>query len=370
MAKSKRNKYAAQQTQAQLSADVAYGPRESALRSLLRDAKTQLETSVKGETGAGRGIAAAIDAARPEMKKVYTDAAGTMEAGDAALNSDIAKLGPSAATYVAISKNERDLAKKNLASAMARSLGSLDQQKVGAKAGALYAINQAVSRYGETSDKLGQQKLDLAGEKGKYLASTLGTLLDKRSERSIKRASQRETHRHNVEQEGAGATTRAETRRHNRAMENKGGTSGLPKGVKPLPPDSTRSATASIEAATGWAKHLTSAPKAKDRWRPSQIIDGLVRGISIPGTTDPNTLKAGPVTSLPKIDALYARAGVSIKENGYISAGIANALRNAGYVIPSKWLPPKERNTSLGTVKRAAGGSGKLLAQLRHSLGA
>lgn len=176
MAKKRRgNRYT---RQARLEAKVRFGPEASALRELLREAGSDLQTSLAAEQGAAAGIKAASRAARPEIRRSYEQAGRSHTEADQDVGKALAGLSAQADPYRAVSARESAGAKRRLAESMAGAEKELSDRTVQAEHGRQFGVRQAISRYSEDVRKVRGRQTALAGESGAFKLATIKDLQD------------------------------------------------------------------------------------------------------------------------------------------------------------------------------------------------
>lgn len=160
----KKNPFA---SEAALEALVQYGPKNAALKALQQQAVDTYGASVTAAQAAAQGTQGAIHSAQPELERIYNSAASAQAAQRGLLT-------PGSATVAAALAREGAQAK-----------GALVQEAVSAQGGAALAQSQARAMLAKSLGQIGQQQLELAGEKGAFTASTI----DKLTQAALERAS-------------------------------------------------------------------------------------------------------------------------------------------------------------------------------------
>lgn len=163
--------------QAAMEALVRYGPEESGLNEMQRQATTDLQTSIAQARGTAQGVVSMANAARPGVAKIY-DQAGLNQARTAhTLEGDTAQLGGVANSIKAGAALEQTVGLRHLRESKASALTDLSQRAVAAKEGQTWATRKAQDDFASTIAQVLGRKIDLAREKGAFTASTLDSLL-------------------------------------------------------------------------------------------------------------------------------------------------------------------------------------------------
>jgi hypothetical protein len=166
-----------------MEALIRYGPEESGLRELERQAQQTYESSVGAARGTAESIIGAVGQARPEVTEVYDDAQSRQAGLNAALAGDAAALGGVAGAAI---DAEQRAASSRIGESRASALTDLSQRKVAAQEGRAFAVKQARSQLIDDLTKVLQRKQDLAGEKGAFMAATVGDLREAAADRAAR----------------------------------------------------------------------------------------------------------------------------------------------------------------------------------------
>lgn len=179
-----KNRFA---SQAALEALVRFGPELSGLKSLQRQAVSNLDLGVRQAHGTANAITGAINAATPQVGKIYDDA-GLKQAGIAGtlIGHDLAGLGSVADSIKAGASLEAAGAADKLNLAKTNALTDLSTQKVRARQGEQFAIKGAKDQFIKDVTEILQRKVDLGREKGAFTAATIGDLAQAAAEREAK----------------------------------------------------------------------------------------------------------------------------------------------------------------------------------------
>lgn len=156
-------------TQAAQEALLKFGPEESGLAELAQTAKDTYTTTVKQAQGTGASTIAAIDRARPAMQAIYDQAGGAQAAtAKTLIGSDLAGLGPVAASIKAGAASEQATQLGNIQQARASALTDLLTRRVAATGGVQFATENARNQLAGDLGKVLTRKQQLAQEKGTF----------------------------------------------------------------------------------------------------------------------------------------------------------------------------------------------------------
>lgn len=180
-------------SQAAAQSLVRFGPEESALTELIRQAQANYRMQVRQAAGMSRGIRAAVRQARPRTARIY-DRAGLEQAraADTLVGADLAALGPVADSIKAGAALEQTAGLRNLQEARAAALADLGSRAVAAREGAAYAKRSARDELVSELSKVMGRKQALARERGAFEAATVGDLLESAADRRATRRNNRE----------------------------------------------------------------------------------------------------------------------------------------------------------------------------------
>lgn len=164
-------------SEAALQALIRYGPEESGLRALKREARGTYRSTVRGARGAARGIVGEVRAVTPQTREAY-DEAGLAAARTAHSVVDPALKGLPRNSLTAAVKIEQGDFQRNLQESRAAELADLGSRRVSAREGAAFAVTNAAAERNASLAKIAERGLDLRREKGAFAASTMATLED------------------------------------------------------------------------------------------------------------------------------------------------------------------------------------------------
>jgi hypothetical protein len=179
-------------SQAALQALVRYGPEESGLLELQREAGSELSTATRQARGTAEGVVNQVNAARPDVRGIYNRAGLAQAKTATTLEGDTAALGSVADSIKAGASLEQTVGLRHLREAKADALTDLASRGVAAKEGRVWAVRKAQDDFAASMAKVLQRKVDLAREKGAFTASTMDNLmqadLDRRQQLAIANA--------------------------------------------------------------------------------------------------------------------------------------------------------------------------------------
>ena len=141
--------------QALQEADVRFGPEDSALKTLLGEARASLDQGLQAEEGAAAGITQALRVAAPEMKTIYAEAGRTQEQARADLNADLKKLkGDDVDRFKAASAREFAGAERRLSMGALGAQKELADRQVQAQMGRAYGVQKHLGEFQEQQAKV------------------------------------------------------------------------------------------------------------------------------------------------------------------------------------------------------------------------
>lgn len=331
--------------QADLETQVRYGPEERALDTLDAEAARDLRFQVKSARGTSQGIAAAVDAARPQTSKIYTDARRSL----ADIGSDVAATGGLQGVVAQVAAREQAGAERRVEESRAADLSGLQQRKVGAAEGGLYAVQNATQHFRETSQDIGQKRLGLAGDEAAFKLSTVHDLQDKQ-------------HQLRMEQARLRLSRQSEARQQRQ-------TEASITGIDPL----TGLPTATERARAG-KKRFTQDQRSKHQGIVGEIQDArqlaaqqrklggtwenIATNLSAPRRESTSDHPANPYGGH---GPLVTRAAVELARHGKVSHATLAALKARGFLpalAPKGWK--SNRPVQRSTVDSAFGSVGDL----------
>jgi uncharacterized protein YkwD len=330
-----------------MQALVRYGPEQSGLRALERQAKSTYTTTTRTARGAARTIIGEVDRARPEVKKNY-DQAGLDAARAAHAISEpvLAGLGDSAKTLTAAAALERSGLRGRLAEGRAEALTDLSQRRVQAASGAQFAVSNARSDLVSSLREIFERRQDLRRERGAFTVATAGQLAEAARDRATQLAI------NNADNASAERRARRQSRQQERnskrtagidpdtgkpipggvldpkspRYKNKGGKTT--NGKTPWSETEQRKASDAIEKALVYVKQGDPG-KGDPAARRAAIGRTLVQGV--PGSTDPLTGKVtGGVPALPQA---YVAAALDLHFGKALSRSTVKRLHGRGVKI-------------------------------------
>lgn len=227
----------ATQRQVDLEAGVRFGPQKRALRDLLEEAYEALRTTAATEEGAARGIRAAVNAAKPQVTKIYGNAFSTQDQANADVNRDLSMLSAAADPFRAVSAREAGGAKRRLAESLAGASKELVDREVQAEQGRAYAITNATQRFRGDVKNIARQQSGLAKDIGAFKSATYGSLKEAQAEAEREAAKERRDYELRVAELGLSERRTAATERNAATTERnslrpRGGGRGGAKGPR------------------------------------------------------------------------------------------------------------------------------------------
>jgi hypothetical protein len=181
--------------QAADEAFIRYNPERSALTALLHELGGQRDAEVSAaKTGAKLISRSAKRAAKP-LDKIYTDAASRSSAVQGALNADLAKLGPSAASLVAATNSGLASTGQSLQGARTRAAEEMAARRVDAVSSGRQEARNARASYRSESGKVLDRLIENEREAGTYASGRVAALAGERAGRQVTRQNNRDSNR-------------------------------------------------------------------------------------------------------------------------------------------------------------------------------
>lgn len=146
-------------TSAAEQATINYGPQETVLAQLLRDAETRRDTALQQAKSGRQYTVGAVNAAIPQVQSAYQTAGQAVTPG-----------------FVGGGGVEASALQARMGEAQAQATSQLDARRVGAVEGEQAARVQAQNNYSTDRGKVLASAQDLAGEKGAFTAKTISDL--------------------------------------------------------------------------------------------------------------------------------------------------------------------------------------------------
>jgi len=163
-------------TQSSLEADVRYGPQESQLRELMRQAGEERLTGIEAQQTGFRGIANLLAQARPQVKADAQAAASSLLDAAGRAQSSVAGLSSAADPFKAALARDLAGASSRMSAATTSAQRELGDRLMDAAAGRVAGLRQVQQDYAKTSQQLGTRLTDLLAEKGAFTSATYGEL--------------------------------------------------------------------------------------------------------------------------------------------------------------------------------------------------
>lgn len=362
MAKQRSRKWA---RQAALQTLLRFGPEESGLAELQRQAQENYSSAVQTAVGTRAGTVNAIDQATPEMASIY-DQAGLDQArtGQTLIGHDLAGLGSVADSIKGGAALEVATQLGNLSKARTQALGNLQTQRVAAVAGEGFAKQNAQRTLVSDLTKVLTRKQDLSREKGAFKALTYQQLQEAARKEAADLAKLNRTltqqERNSIRSSGTDPTTGEPTQNAKTAAAKESRQAAkdakTAKGEGRLSPEKHLAATEKLDDAMSWLRRLD--PDKSDRHEVAPILATGVKQPAVPGQQvyDPATgdkqlnkdgtprMTAGrPAREIPKAGALYATVAADIYYDGHLSRANEKRLRSAGFSLKRLGLPTYEQ---------------------------
>lgn len=354
-----------------MQALVRYGPEQSGLRALERQAKSTYTTTTRTARGAAQTIIGEVDRARPEVKRNY-DKAGLDAARAAHAISEpvLAGLGESANTLKAAAALERSGLQGRLAEGRATALTDLSQRRVQARQGAQFAVSNARSDLVSTLRDVFERQQDLRRERGAFTVATAGQLAeaardraqqlainnaDNRSAERRARQQARQQERNSLRTSGIDPNTGKPIKGgvldpKSPRYKNKGGGSGSGGGPKRATTEKHLEWQTDIESITSYARRYKDMPRSQivqklSKGRPQQQVLVDRNGHPLGEGLTPQEKKAAGArkVTLEKIPAfepnLKMTAALDIALDGHLSRATQKKIHAAGLSLRQMGLP-------------------------------
>lgn len=346
-------------SQAALEALVRFGPELSGLKSLQRQAESNLSLGVRQAHGTANAITGTIDNVTPQVAKIYDDA-GLKQAGVAGtlMGHDVAGLGHVADSIKAGASLEAAGAADRLNLEKAHALTNLGTQKVRARQGEQFAIGTAKDQFVKSVTEILSRKQDLSREKGAFTSATINSLAQTAAAAQLKQsesAAARENARLVAGVDAQGHVLPGGPKDPKVTGKGKGGkiNTDIQHGALD---DSVQSAQTIV---TSRLKGLGSR---------SELMDILVKGM--PARTGPNGEK---IAAIPAQKPLVAKAAIELAFDQKISRATLNTLHKRGFSIKklgwqyASGSPKAKKNEK--TFEKGVLSAGQLLAGALALLG-
>lgn len=173
---------AAARRQAQLTAQVRFAPQERVLQQALGTADQAALQSIAQARGGASALVAAINRARPGLKRGYKDAASTATAARGDLLGHLASLGPAADPFSAAVAREQAGTTSRAAQEQANALGELSLRGVSARSGGFAAETNARRQLALDQQSILSQLAGVASDQGAFTAQTVGDIQAKNAQ--------------------------------------------------------------------------------------------------------------------------------------------------------------------------------------------
>lgn len=342
--------------QAALQTLLRFGPEESGLEELQRQAHENFDSAVRTADSTALGTIGAINQAIPEVEGIY-DRAGLDQArtGETLIGRDLAGLGSVADSIKAGAALEAANALGNLQQARAGALTDLRQQRVSARAGAGFAKQSAQEQLVSNLTGLLERKQGLRREKGAFTALTVEQLEDaaRKEARDMERLTMQlgQQERNSIRSSGTDPDTGLPTQNAMTAASRER-RQARPK----LSPEKHLDAQSKVDMAMEWLRRLD--PGKADR---REVAPLLVTGVKEPArggeqVYDPNTGKrvlnkdgtprkvgGRQAREVPGVGGLFASVAADVFYDAHLSRRNEKRLRRAGFSLAQLGLPTYEQ---------------------------
>jgi hypothetical protein len=166
-------------------ARVKYGPERSTIKALVGQAETNLASDLTSADAAAKSAVHFAKKARKPVENVFKEARSQADAAHSDVETAFGKIGAGADPFRAATAREQANRHQAVALAGAKALTDLTQQQVAAKAGGLYARNQAFANYHKDLSDLSTRLRDVNSRQGDFASQELSSLQDARSKAKI-----------------------------------------------------------------------------------------------------------------------------------------------------------------------------------------
>lgn len=367
-------------SQAEQYAVIRYGPQVSGLRTLLQNARSEYQRSVKNARQGAQAVQDAVAQASPLVDQAYADAGVRMQQRQSIVDQDLAQIGQpqglSAALQQAIAL-ERQGAADSMAREQAFSQSALQRRATDAVVASRAAITEAKDTRNLAVGQILQQATDLAGQRGAFIASTAQDLAGDAAAAQAKadaQAADRALRQYTAElqantsiennkrtnrtsRRNAAARAEADAIKAGQAADDKYLTKfgltrdqfmGLPDDVKQrLAQSASSDGTTTEKTPTGvdlatptqfgnFKDSVSAAQRAasvlKNRKLPrSKAAQVLLQGV--PAYTDPKTGEKIPAIKPATKSALQAKIALDLVYDGRVSRGTRQEMWQRGFTL-------------------------------------
>jgi hypothetical protein len=366
----KKKRSAADRYASQVSAEstLKFGPEADSLAAALADAEKSYGSDVAVAQGTRAAIQTASQRAKPEFRKDYGAALGTVDQTKATLSADLARL-PGAGALAGAPARDAAGTRRRLAEALAANEAEMTSRSADAVSGERFAIAAAGARRADTREKVQARAQGLAREQGAFSQARSGELVESARGRSVTRRGQTLT------AEGNAARRRTqnkntdaqleETKRHNRRQEQiqveKGKEKGKPKAATP---EKTQKVKTQISRAVAQAERMRAVGRGRHdaagllvNGLPGQQIkeapkDGFKFGGQTYNAGDPLPNNGVKIPDVKPTEELYASVALDIAYDGHVSTRNMRLLQKMGLSVRELGLSTEGRSGTRGARKR------------------
>jgi hypothetical protein len=305
-------------------ARVKYGPERSTIKALVGQAEGNLASDLTSADAAAKSAVHFAKKARKPVENVFKEARSQADAAHSDVEAAFGKIGAGADPFRAATAREQANRHQAVAFAGARALNDLTQQQVAAKAGGLYARNQAFANYHKDLSDLQTRLRDLNSRQGDFASQELSSLQDSRAKAKIPLKVAKINQAGQDRRSAQSLENSKELARYKNDLNPKGGTG--PGGGKPASRSEARMFLSDFATAAAYAKKFAASGKVGRHDAALALTKGR------PGKAATGTDKGVPRT--PKIDdQLALSAALDMAYAGYIGDTTANRLHTAGFRV-------------------------------------
>lgn len=322
---------------AQNRALLEFGPETDTLRAAIRQAYSNRQQSVRQARGQARGVIQSVEETIPAVRGIY-DRAGNAQAQTArVLGNDLSGLGNVAGSIQAGAALERANMADQLTSAKAQALTGLTQQRIAAKSGRQWAVQQARQQFVSDIKEVLQAQQSLARRRGAFVTSEIDRLAKDAAARRISQGNLLVSAGNLAERRRANKVSEAQTQQRLDKPSSGGGGSGGGNKPKPATPLQQGAVQDGITYTLSDAKRLQSS--GLTRAQAGEVLH-----------------KGAPDKGIKAANPLFQQAALDLAYMGYLSKPTRKKLRGRGIQVhklgfkvkpPNK---PKQKPVDVGPV--------------------
>lgn len=298
-------------------ARVKYGPERSTIKALVGQAETNLASDLTSADAASKSAVHFAKKARKPVENVFKEARSQADAAHSDVETAFGKIGAGADPFRAATAREQADRHEAVALAGARALNDLTQQQVAAKAGGLYARNQAFASYRKDLSDLSTRLRDLGSRQGDFAASELASLQDSRAKAKIPLKVAKINQAGQDRRSEKSLENSKELAKYKNDLKPKGSTG--PGGNKPASRSESRMFLSDFATALRYAKRYAAAQQPRHH----------AAGVMTTGAPPTKTTDAVPGID----DQLALSAALDMAYAGHIGRTTAKRLHKAGFRV-------------------------------------